>query len=150
MAAIAAPATRAMAAPTQAFPDQMQAPAPERAPMSMMPSIPRFSTPARSVISSPRQAKRIAVPAATAAASTETMNVGVRISVMARWRDGETARRQEESQVVSRESDGKAARRGVGAPPAIPRQHAGSRKARSQAHYHPIPSPITLVIRYRV
>jgi hypothetical protein len=35
-------------------------------------------------MSSPRQAKRIAVPAATAAASTETTNAGVRISVMAR------------------------------------------------------------------
>jgi hypothetical protein len=84
MAAIAAPAARAIAAPAQTFPDQMQAPAPERAPMSIIPSIPRFRTPARSVISSPRQAKRIAVPAATAAASTETMNAGVRISLMER------------------------------------------------------------------
>src|SRR3954451_10874143 len=84
MAAIAAPAARAMAAPTQALPDQMQAPAPARAPMSMIPSIPRFRPPARSVMSSPRQAKRIAVPAATAAASTEMMNAGVRISPIIR------------------------------------------------------------------
>src|SRR5215212_9558722 len=95
MAAMAAPAARATAAPMQALPDQMQAPAPERAPMSMIPSIPRFRTPARSVMSSPRQAKRIAVPAATAAASTETMNAGVRISVIAGRRDGETARRRD-------------------------------------------------------
>src|SRR5918993_5541589 len=84
MAATAAPAARAMAAPTQAFPDQMQAPAPERAPTSMIPSMPRFRTPARSVINSPRQAKRMAVPAATAAASTETMNAGVRTSPITR------------------------------------------------------------------
>src|SRR5215212_10411997 len=80
MVAMTAPATSAAAAPIQALPDQMQAPAPERAPMSMIPSMPRLRTPARSVISSPRQAKRIAVPAATAAASTEMMNAGVRIS----------------------------------------------------------------------
>src|SRR5918993_5338908 len=84
MAATAAPAARAIAAPTQEFPDQMQAPAPEKAPTSMIPSMPRFRTPARSVISSPRQAKRMAVPAATAAASTETMNAGVRTSPITR------------------------------------------------------------------
>ena len=88
MAAIAAPVASAATAPTQAFPDQMQAPTPERAPMSMIPSMPRLRTPARSVISSPRQAKRMAVPAATAAASTETMNAGVRISVMASRESG--------------------------------------------------------------
>ena len=85
-------------APTQALPVQMQAPTPARAPISMIPSMPRLRTPARSVISSPRQAKRMAVPAATAAASTETMNAGVRISVMAQAAsDGVTARRQDES-----------------------------------------------------
>src|SRR5215212_12253142 len=113
MAAIAAPATSAAAAPTQAFPDQMQAPAPERAPISMIPSIPRLRTPARSVISSPRQAKRIAVPAATAAASTETMKAGVRISVMTRVlgkgtpREDVAAEEKEEDGALEHGGDGR-------------------------------------------
>ena len=120
MAAIAAPVASAAAAPTQAFPDQMQAPAPARAPMSMIPSMPRLSTPARSVISSPRQAKRMAVPAATAAASTETMNAGVRISVM----------RAERGEQMS--GDGTRGGEGVGGMERRP--------------HH----PVTLVMRYRV
>src|SRR4051812_1463184 len=88
MAAIAVPAASAAPDPNQALPDQIQPAAPERAPINMIPSMPRLSTPARSVINSPRQANRMAVPAATAAARTETRKAGVRISLMMSRKSG--------------------------------------------------------------
>ena len=46
---------------------------PETAPISMVPSTPRLSTPARSESSSPSAASRIGVPETRAAASSSSM-----------------------------------------------------------------------------
>src|SRR6476660_8629658 len=70
--AIAAPARIAPRIPTQALPLQIVKATPASAPISIIPSTPRLRTPERSLSSSPRQAKRIAVPAGIAAARTAT------------------------------------------------------------------------------
>src|SRR5215218_10528108 len=84
-----APASSAPRSPIQALPVQFMTANPLSAPISIMPSTPRLRMPERSANVSPRAAYRMAVPAGTAAASTEVRKATVQmLSIAHRYGNG--------------------------------------------------------------
>ena len=74
ISADSAPPTSAPAQPSHGLPVRTVAPNPEIAPISIIPSTPRFSTPDFSTTSSPSPASRMGVVSPTTVISAEIMN----------------------------------------------------------------------------